>query len=366
MKPMMRFHVFDQGLKSVGQFNSYTYAEWREDYCETGKLYIKCRDTEYNTGILQKGRYLYRPDIGRAMVIRHIERDEETRTVEVRGFASFDMLSQRVVNPSDTSHTMEVYNIEQGIYDIINTNQTAADRAIGAFVTAPPKGFTDVHDTQFTGSNVLNAALTLAGKGEMGLRSAFEHKVPRQYFEVYKGLDRTYKNGVNPHIVFTDNPKNVNNLRITDDDADFKNFVFVAGEGEGTARVVVPVPNLTNDPNAVIPTGPNRFELWLDRRDLQRGNMTVTKYRQLLYSKGLEELNNRLNVLSFSCDPITEGSHEFRKDYDLGDLVTCESKRYGIRFNARVEQVTEITQRNGTILKIQLGKPVLARTREVA
>ena len=351
MTELMRFHVLDKELRPIGQFNEYAYAEWREAYAETGKLLIECADTAYNTGIAQVGRYVYRPDIGRAMVIRQTELTEASRTLKIRGFSALDRLAQRVINPADTNHTMTVTNIERGIYGIVATNI----RGMDGWVNAAAQGFAEATDTKFTGTKVLNAVIRLADEAGFGLAVDCDPAGARLTFRVYKGLDRTYESGTAPRVVF--NEQNVNNLVITSDTTPFANFLYVAGQGEGSDRVVVSVPD---NP----PSGADLFEAWYDASKVERGSLAIDKYRTVLQAKGLEKLGELLQTQSFACDPITEGSYVFRRDYGLGDLVTCDARKYGLRFNARVESCTEISQHGMTILKIQLGKPVLTRTRE--
>lgn len=355
MVGLMRFHVLDTNLNQLGQFNDYSYAEWREDYAETGKLLLKCPYNTYNASVLQVNNLLYRHDIGRAMVIRQVEYEAATKTITVRGFTSLDLLAQRVINPSATVHTMTVTNIEQGIYDIVNTNA----RGLENFAADAPQGFTESTDTQFTGQKVLNSIISLASEASFGIKMDADYANKLHRFGVYKGTDRTYLNAAGtPHVIFND--MNLLGLKIVNDSGEFRNLIYVAGEGEGTARVVVTVP--TDEP-----TGQARFEHWMDARNVRRESMTLARYRQILYSKGEEEINRRMEVLTFSGDPVTEGpgAHVFRKDYFLGDYITCNSKQFGMRFNAHVESYTEISQNNSTILKVQLGKPILNRSREV-
>jgi len=205
---------------------------------------------------------------------------------------------------------------------------------------------------------VLNSIIKLAEEAGFGLTTDIDFNMKSVVVRIYTGTDRTYQNPEgNPHIVFTDNPKNIDNLVISNDYGNFANFAYVAGEGEGSARVVEPVP--TNPPE-----GTARHEIWVDARNVQRNNASLAKYRQILYSRGVKELNARLSTLTFTGDPVTDNSYEIRRDYELGDMVTCDSRAHGIRFDTRVERVTEIAQYNSTIVKIQLGKPTLQRKRE--
>lgn len=352
MIPLLRFHVLDSSLNMLGQFNSYNYAKWSEDYAGLGSMEIQCVDTDENVKLMQPGNIVYRHDIQRGMVIRRNQFIQFEGRLIAYGYTTSDLLTQRVINPSDTVHMMEINNVEQGMYDIVNTNS----RGMTNFTTAPLKGYTETFVTQFTGTKAPNALISLADEVEFGFYTTTDITNKRHIFTVYKGADRTA--GTSGQIIFRDDPPNVNNLVITNDFTEYANLVYMAGEGEGEDRIVVTVPTTP-------PTGVTSYELWQDARNVRRDGQSLTKYRQILYNKGVEILNQRAKTLSFTADPITEGGYEFRKDYDLGDQVTCLSRKYGIQFNTRVEQITEIAQYNSTVIKVQLGKPLGYYTREV-
>jgi hypothetical protein len=168
-------------------------------------------------------------------------------------------------------------------------------------------------------------------------------------FEVYKGTDRTWGQKIIPPVIFSDEMKNLFNLRVITDDGLFCNVAYVIWEDSDGNRLVVEVG---------YGDGLERHELFLKANitpDADLGESWQSpSFREKLIVFGQDELNKRLKIQTFvaEVDPL-----DWRVRYNLGDIVTCMSKRYGLRFDARITHFKEVTENNKTTVILTLGEP---------
>jgi prophage tail gpP-like protein len=62
---------------------------------------------------------------------------------------------------------------------------------------------------------------------------------------------------------------------------------------------------------------------------------------------------------------VVVDSTEFGTVYNIGDLVSCVSKRFGVKFNARISGMKYTKDASGEKTEIILGEPKLTAIGEV-
>jgi hypothetical protein len=181
-------------------------------------------------------------------------------------------------------------------------------------------------------------------------------------FSVYRGLDRTWRQHENSPVIFSEEMKNLSNLLVSTDNSVFYNTAYVAVEDRAGNRRVITVYAGAGDDVDIVPYSPERRELYL------RANLTPERGRdgepdetidddsftQKLIAFGKDELNKRLKLQTFTAEVDPK---DWRVKYNLGDLVTCKSRRYGLQFDARITHFKEVTENNKTTVTITLGDP---------
>lgn len=359
----MILHIFDQQFNLIGMLDNYISLIWTEDYYNRGSFTLVCVDNKENIDLLQMNYYIYQPGKNTAMVIRYLKYESEVSRIEANGYTTLDLLSRRIVFPVQT-----VYNVETGMYALVERllKGSESDRNIGNFTTARItgglQGYTYTHETQFTGTDLLEALTTLGEESGLGFYMAFDWRNKRHVFTVYQGKDRTFGQKENTPAIFSAEFVNLKSMIIIDDMSIFKNVAYVAGAGEGIARKYVVVGNAE---------GLDRYELYVDARDLQQeytddnGNevsLTDAQYVTLLSSRGLQKLNEHLRAKSFNGEV---DAFDFGKEYYLGDKISAKSTQYNSRIDARIMQYTEVTENNQTKLSVSLGIPEITLLQEV-
>lgn len=119
------------------------------------------------------------------------------------------------------------------------------------------------------------------------------------------------------------------------------------------------------------PAGFARRELWVDARDLQRGEegaedqLTPEEYAAALTTRGREKLGENQLVQNFSATVRTQdGAFQFGEDYLLGDKITVTDQNIGVTVGAVVTGAEYAFSREGQSLSLTLGysPPTVSQT----
>lgn len=129
-------------------------------------------------------------------------------------------------------------------------------------------------------------------------------------------------------------------------------MAFIAGEGEGADRSVIWTHKTWNSADEHnVPKQLDRREIFVDARDLRMKKddgtyYTAAEYGILLRQRGKEKLFETGIIEGLSGEVDTTLQFIYRRDWDLGDLVSIENE-YGMKANARVLEVIEADDENG-------------------
>lgn len=345
----MVLHVFDEALTYVGRLEAYQSLTWSEEYHGLGAFTLILPDSDANAALLRHDYTLYRADRKAAMLVVSVVRSTEQMQITVSGYTALCYLTRRVVREKATIKT-----VEADLYSLVNANL----RDLPAISCAAPKGLGQtVDDLEFEGEQLSDAIIDCCDEAELGCRVTFSASPPRAFtFEVYQGRDLSYQNGQG--YVMCEEFGNLIDLTITQDSDNFRNFAFVQGT------------NLSNAPdNVEIVTvgtaeGRERREIYLgsglsqekghEKTDTEPATQdeTIEAFRARLKAYGEKELLEHYMADSFEAkiNPA-----DFGVKYDLGDLITCKSRKYGIQTNLRIQSFTDIVESGAKTTTITLG-----------
>lgn len=171
-------------------------------------------------------------------------------------------------------------------------------------------------------------------------------------FEVWKGKDRRDSQTENSWAIFSNSFFNIRNVVYNRNSSSYRNYAYVAGEGEGEDRITVTV-DLRQG-------GEERKELWVDARDIRRqddnGNeITLDDYKALLAQRGKEKLAQyrKVEIVNSSIDP--HANLEYKRDFDLGDLCTYINTEIGIATDKRITEIIETYEGGAEELTVTFG-----------
>lgn len=319
---------------------------WNERYQECGDFELYLQSSSENLEIFKPGKYLVRNGTSVGMIIEDIRINVDPEngdhlTVTGRSFES--ILARRVVWGQTNIKT----SLQSGIKTLIRNaiiNPINQNRKISNFIfqDSSDSAITSLQiDAQYYGENlydIIKAACAEAGIGFKVVLNSSNQFV----FSLYSGANRSYSQEVNPWIVFSPNFENLKSAEYVEKSQGLANVAFVAGEGEGTDRVMTSVGSSS---------GIDRREMYVDASDISRTTdedteMALPEYQEKLKQKANESLTENNKALKeFKADIDATRTYLYNRDFFMGDIVSVVSE-YGLKRNARILEY--ITSEDGS------------------
>lgn len=333
----MDFSIFKSNtLNFLGAIDCFTSLRFRRKYHEPGEFEIHLPDTLENINLLSIDNLIHRENIKETGIIEKVSIKNSCLVVEGR------LLSCCL----DNCYIDAVYNIFNLTYGEVIKNLVAnhsKDTYLNPFLNIGNiyKG-TQTFNAQISHKNLLSALTTLSKTSNIGFKVYLDPVHKSWQFESYMGSNKSVSQSILSPIIFSDEYGNLSGESYTFDKTKYKNHALVLGEGEGYARAkcYVDMPKYDSEP---------RRYMIIDAKDIRKENgMSDSTYQQLLYNRGLDKLAENAVVENFDADAITGLQWEYLKDWDLGDIVTIQSKAWGISVDKRITEVEEIYE-NGII-----------------
>ncbi len=349
----MRFMVFDKDFQTIGSIRVFNTLLWYRRYYSPGIFELHLSAEYFD--LINNGRYLYRNDRDELGVIREVNfarGKKGEKTAYCKGFFAEHLLDNAVIYPvfNKTGKPDALAHSVVGTYLIDPADKA---RKIHADIRLGKLGGLGTSTTlQDTGDEVGTKLYDFLKTQEMSQRLVFDYLENCLTYEVWKGLDRTDSQTVNSWAIFSDSFKNIKNAQYDRDESDCKNVAYVAGEGEGSARIVVEV-DIRPSPDG------ERRELFVDARDLQKtiGNVTYTdtQYREILYQRGLEKLAEYAAIEKVDSEVDPAANLIYGVDYDLGDLCTYRYSDVNIECSKRITEIQEVIEGSKQTLNVIFG-----------
>lgn len=358
----MELYIFDKALNFKGIIDVYDSLIWIRKYSRCGEFELHLPLTTENLTLLEKENIVYKKDDFEAGYIEYrnlIQDDDGRETISIKGKFLTGYLNRRIVWGTENFNS----TAETAIRQLINShciNPPNVDRKISLLQLGALKGFTQNINFQVSYSNLLNEIENIANTSELGIRTLLDIQNKNIIFDVYEGFNRTAEQSLNSYAIFSKEFENVLEQEYTDSINDYRNIVLIAGEGEGTSRILTTVG---------AGNGLNRFEMFADARDLQQDELTIDDYILQLQQRGNEKLSENREIKAFNSKINVNSNLTYKVDFDLGDIVTCISKKWGIAINTRITEIEEIYEKDGMNINITFGNDVptlIEKIRKVA
>ena len=341
----MEIRIYSQDLRFQGVSENQTSIIWRRKYFEPGEFEIHTPITAENVKLYQLNNLVWLQGAVEAGIIEDLKL-EETNTI-----------NQIVVK----GRFLESYMDRRIIYPLVNfegKTEVAMRKLVDDLIDPFPfvelgelQGYDEEVSFQVSWKNLLDYETKLAMASNLGYRFKPDFTSRKIYFEIYKGLDRTRSQHVRSFTEFSDDFDNINSAAFNTNNQLEKTVAFVLGEGEGAARTMV----IVGDSEG---TGFERRELYVDARDLSSDGLTDAQYRAALEQRGIEKLNENMRSTSLECVTIPLGNFNYKRDYDLGDIVTTKKSNWNVGQDLRITEIEEVYEHGAMQVVPTLGNPL--------
>lgn len=324
----MELRFYDKNLNFLGVTENQTSILWTRRYWEVGEFEIHLPTTDYTTKLSVRGNIVSYKGAEEAGVIESVRHEESTiiRTTVITGrFLASYMDRRLIIGTTNFSGYVEV-----AMRTLLSNATPIPLVELGTIKNLP-----NTVTFQATYRNLLSYIQKLASTSGYGFKFKPDFTAKKIYFEVYSGVDRSRGSG-NNFVEFSDEFHNLQDVTYEENDKLYRNVAYVGGQGEGTDRKFVLVGETTS-------TGLDRREVFIDAKDIQPNNLTESEYTNALAQRGLERLSNEYNMAeSFECETNPLYNFVYKKDYDVGDIVTVRKKSWNKTLSQRITCITEI------------------------
>lgn len=345
--------ILNRELDRVGDIDDAISVIWDKHYREEGYVEIYTTDTSRSVELLQEGFYITRDDdehVARIYSIATDTNEDEGDVIIASAKFAHVVLGQRII----WNTTNAEGSAEKAARALITDNclsptdrlgNPMRERIIQELELEEEQGLEGViAPYQISYANLRTHLLEICATFHYGLRATIKAGKKKIAIGLYKGVDRSYRQTARPHVVFSQENENLLGFSYKHDSSTTINAALVGGEGEGAQRVLASVGSSS---------GIDRHEVFVDAKDItseQDGGSTYTsdEYNALLETRGLLSMSPAQESFDASVD--MSRSYEYRKDFDVGDIVTLHDMRTGAYVNVRLMSMLESEDANGYTL----------------
>jgi len=333
---MYEFILLDANRRDVAVFDEFTSLVWNRKLWDVGDFEIHVGMDLFS--VLCGSKYLYCKSLDGLGVIERIGCDKETGRAWCAGRFAEKFFLDRV---SFTGGDDDVAAINE--YPVVAVKKMINENMISP--SDPERGYVSMENVSSLIPDTSGEKLSYIRRGDalwdasvdllrpLGAALRLEYDYLSNSFipTIWKGLDRTDGQHENSLAIFSDADENIETVSFSQDSSEERNVAYVAGQGEGSERIILKTGS---------GSGYERFELWVDARDLQQGEgQSMGDYRAGLITRGSQKLEEYRSTTDLQGVIRQNGTLSYGVDYNLGDYATYQNSQIGIIVN---EHITEI------------------------
>ena len=353
----MQIYVFDKNLNRIGLIDQYSSLIWTRSTSTAGNFELTLNVDSNSINLLQKENIICKSnDLTECAFIekRTIEENNEgVETLVITGrFIPF-YFNRRIIwgieNINSTSETAMRKLVDSNCINV------SSDRKIPLLKLGNFNNFQDKVNYQVSYGNLHEELENISIGNDINFKIITDLNNKSHIFTTYKGIDRTVNQSVYPHCIFSADFDNVYEQSYTETNENYRNVALIGGEGEGAERKLTSIGNTK---------GLDRYELFVDARDIQPTNeddsvIPHNEYIKLLIQRGNDKLSEMTEVKTFESKVnVSNANLVYKSDFDLGDYVTCQNRRWGITIDVKITEIEEIYNEDGIEINVTFGDAI--------
>lgn len=349
MRQQKQIKVYNKELLRQGVIDVYRSLIWTRKYFEAGTVEIHAAATPHNQRLLQEGNIVAMTGSVEAAFIEGMAIDDYSNEITVNGRMLSSAISRRGIK---TVIVFKGGTYEEAMRQIVTKAAIDVLEPLPGLRLGMPQQIGKNVTFQVSYKDSYTYLTKLSKCSNLGFRICADFKNKVYYFEVYEGKNHSKSQNENKRVTFSEVYSNINKATYTSNSQNYKTHAIVFGDGEGTARTVM---EATIDARA---TGWERREVMVDARDILRDGLTTEQYQQALIQRGNEKLAEYGIVECLEAATLPFVNFSYKKDYDLGDIVTVEKKAWSIEMDKRITEIQEIYENGGFSIVPTFGSPL--------
>lgn len=341
--------IIDIDFNYLAEIDDYESLAWRRRWHKPGDFELHINVNKQYTEQLQKGNIVLFGD--KAGIIRHreIKIDDTGKGGEelvIKGSSLSCIVGRRItIPPAGYAYDKVTANIEtimKGYVDrnCINPVDTKRKIPLLELASDQARGMKTTYQTRLKQLDEELEKLSLVSGLGWDITLDIENK--KWVFDVFEGRSLTAGQAVNPPVIFSVDFDNIKAQQYVDSESGYRNIAYVGGQGEGVDRAITEVGEDT--------AGLDRYETFVDARDLED--------EINLPDRGRQKLSEMQEIKTFESEIMTDGPFRYGEDWDLGDIVTVQNKKWDLTLDTRITEVTEIYEKDGFRVEVTFGSNI--------
>lgn len=349
MKPI---RVIDKNFNLLAEIDDYEALIFTRSYHKYGQFELHININKKDTDKLQKDNLIIiGSDTKKVGIIRHreLKLDEsgkQSETLLVKGFELKSVLGRRfTVPPAGQAYDYINNNAETVLkhyVDVNVINPTNVNRRIKNLIIADNlnRGEQIKYQSRFKQlDSELEKISIVSG---LGWTVYLDIQNKKWVFDVLEGKDLTSSQTNNPSVIFSVDFDNIKGQHFIDSELNYKNVAYVGGQGQGESREIVEINSEKS--------GLDRIETFIDARDID--------IQEDLVDRGLQKLKELEPLQSFTSEVSTYGPFKYQEDWDIGDIVAVQNKKWNITLDSRITEVKEIYEPDRFSIEVTFGSNI--------
>jgi hypothetical protein len=332
-------YVYTRDLELIGIIDFFSSLRWRRKYYEAGEFELHIPLNSQTEKYLKKDNLIIRDDAIEVGIIESFTiNDAGDDGVEVIIYGRFlsSILDRRIIK-SKINFSGKILLGERKILN----KMTPFSKLLISEATLD----SDSVVFQVSYKNVYEYLVTLAKISSIAHRISVDIPNKKMIYENYQGLDRTETQSINPRYEFSEDKSNIDVADYTYSAKTEKNYVLVGGQGEDKNRIMVEVTSGNNKDFDL-------RETFVDAKSENQGDLTLAQYKETLKTKGSEKLVESTETLE-----VTVYADDYKKLWDLGDIVNIKKESWGIVIKQRITEIEETIENNNQKIFATFGTP---------
>lgn len=332
-------YVYTRDLELIGIIDFFSSLRWRRKYYEAGEFELHIPLNSQTEKYLKKDNLIIRDDAIEVGIIESFTiNDAGDDGVEVIIYGRFlsSILDRRIIK-SKINFSGKILLGERKILN----EMTPFSKLLISEATLD----SDSVVFQVSYKNVYEYLVTLAKISSIAHRISVDIPNKKMIYENYQGLDRTETQSINPRYEFSEDKSNIDVADYTYSAKTEKNYVLVGGQGEDKNRIMVEVTSGNNKDFDL-------RETFVDAKSENQGDLTLAQYKETLKTKGSEKLVESTETLE-----VTVYADDYKKSWDLGDIVNIKKESWGIVMKQRITEIEETIENNNQKIFATFGTP---------
>ena len=358
----MELFIYDSELALLGIVDEITSLIWTRRYWSCGEFSLLLPVTERHAELIRTGRYIMRKGDTEAGEISYISirRDKNgLEQMEAQGRFLTHWIGNRIIEPyivmTGSSHELLQTIVRDNLVSPMDVRRKVSNLGItdtGALVTE------NVNYASEQFANALEECTSRAQLAKIGFRIETNIATKSHAFVVYKGADRTSDQGINRPCIFSPDFDNILEQEFSRSTENVASAIYVGGPA------VQDAPRKWTEVSDDTRTGLDRIEFFYDASDLAQTDsqdgveytIPDAEYAAMLHTRGEQTLARKIESISFTSRIDTHAGLTYRRDYDVGDRVTCVNRRWRVKIDARITEVVESYESGREELHVTFGE----------